>query len=232
MCPKRLHVGASSLELISRSCTSEFINESWIHLGDPPNFEGRSDTGTFKSRVRTILKRMLRRHGVSIEGDKYLYCKTEFRSWVFDLGDRLDLPDRSITFAYSEHVLEHFRFDVAIELFSEILRILEPGGVFRIVVPDSDYRIYEPPEQVGFPNVKLPMNHPNKHKVRWSKYLLCGTLELVGFNAIPVTWCDDSGLFHEPTFDHADRTRDPDLVSTVRYVQRPKSLIVDAIKRN
>jgi len=226
---KRLHIGASSLELIAKSRSAEFIDSSWIHLGDPPNYEARSATGSLKSDLRAIAKRALRRTGLaSREGDPTLYSRTEFRPWMFDAGGRLDLPDDSISFAYSEHVLEHFRFDVAVDLLVEVFRILQPGAVVRTVVPDADYRTYEAPEMVGFPGRKLKMNHPNKHKARWNVYLLGRTLGLVGFRSMPVVWCDDDGVFHEevPKHDGPDK----DLVSTLRYVQRPRSLIVDGVK--
>lgn len=228
----RLHLGASSLELLSRTPTAEFISAEWLHLGDQPNFEARSDTGSLKSRVRAIGKRILRRSGaVAGEGSASLYSKTNFQPWIFRLGDSLPCEDSSVSFIYSEHVMEHFRFDIALELFRECFRVLRPGGVVRTVVPDPDYRTYENPEMVGFPGRKLPMNHPNKHKVRWSRYMLGSTLEVLGFQAVPIIWCDDNGVFHqENPADHAMRTADPEMVATLRYVQRPRSLIIDGVK--
>jgi predicted SAM-dependent methyltransferase len=126
--------------------------------------------------------------------------------------------------------LEHFRYDIAVDLMLEFLRVLQPGGVVRTVVPDSDYRTYEAPEPAGYPGRGLLFSHPNKHKVRWNVYLLGRTLEMSGFKPRPVVWCDEDGEFHQklPT---ADATPvEPDLVTTLRYVQRPHSLIVDGIK--
>jgi predicted SAM-dependent methyltransferase len=45
-------------------------------------------------------------------------------------------PDRSASFVYSSHMVEHIDYPDAVHrLATEILRILTPGGVFRMVVP-------------------------------------------------------------------------------------------------
>jgi predicted SAM-dependent methyltransferase len=229
----RVHLGASSLELLSRSPTAEFIDRSWLHLGDPPNYEARSYTGTLKSKARAFAKRVLRRGGVAKEGDPALYDKTDFRAWIFKPGDRLPLEDNSVGFIYSEHVLEHFRFDLGADLLAECRRVLKPGGVIRTVVPDADYRTYEKPEIAGYPSPALGFSHPNKHKVRWNNYLLAKTLGFIGFEPKSLAWCDEDGTFvqTDPKDAYAGRaTADPDMVGTLRYVQRPRSLIVDGFK--
>lgn len=230
---RRLHLGASSLELLSRTPTAEFIAPSWIHLGDEPNYAARSDTGTLRSKARALAKRILRGSGVvAKEGDPALYEKTDFRAWTFNKGDRLPLDSAAISFIYSEHVLEHFRYDIAADLLSEAFRVLEPGGVIRTVVPDADYRTYEAPEPAAYPNRKLPFCHPNKHKVRWNNYLLAKTLEFVGFQSVSVVWCDDQGQFisRDPADLYDSNVVDRDMVATLRYVQRKRSLIVDGVK--
>ncbi|WP_296584886.1 methyltransferase domain-containing protein [Xanthobacter sp.] len=230
---KRLHLGASSLELLSQTPTSEFIDSSWVHLGDEPNYDARSDTGTFKSKARAVAKRILRkRHVVRSDGASDLYQKTDFRPWIFNSGDTLPFTDDSVSFIYSEHVFEHFRFDIAVELFAESYRVLQPGAVIRTVVPDADYRTYEAPEPAGYPGRALLFNHPNKHKVRWNAYMLGKTLEFVGFRSVNVVWCDEDGNYinNNPEDLYGPENVDFAMVSTLRYVQRPISLIVDGVK--
>lgn len=54
-----------------------------------------------------------------------------------DLRSGVPLPDGSTRFVYSAHTLEHLGFPgEALRLAREMRRILEPGGVLRIVVPD------------------------------------------------------------------------------------------------
>lgn len=62
--------------------------------------------------------------------DQYLAC---------DLRRRLPLADGSVKRLLAEHVIEHldFREDVP-RVFAEFYRILEPGGVVRIIVPDAE----------------------------------------------------------------------------------------------
>ena len=228
---RRLHIGASSLELLAKSRSAEFIDPTWIHLGDPPNYEERSSTGSLRSDLRAFAKRVMRKTRIAAsDGDSELQGRTDFRQWVFHSGDSLDIANNSITFAYSEHVLEHFRYDLAVELFSEVYRVLAPGSVIRTVVPDADYRSYEAPEPIGYPGKNLRMDHPNKHKVRWNEYMLARTLEFVGFTAIPVVYCSEDGVFHPQPPGYGLGMVESELLSTLRYVQRPRSLIVDGLK--
>jgi SAM-dependent methyltransferase len=56
-----------------------------------------------------------------------------------DLTWGLPLPDDSVEFAYSAHVLEHLTYrEEALALVREIRRVLAPGGVLRLVVPDIE----------------------------------------------------------------------------------------------
>ncbi len=57
---------------------------------------------------------------------------------VFDLREALPLPDASTPFVYSSHLLEHLAPDDAERLVREIARVLAPGGIVRLVVPDLE----------------------------------------------------------------------------------------------
>jgi predicted SAM-dependent methyltransferase len=55
-----------------------------------------------------------------------------------DLREPLPFSDNSAAEVYAEHVLEHFSYPGEVRpLLSEIARILAPGGVFKVVVPDA-----------------------------------------------------------------------------------------------
>lgn len=68
----------------------------------------------------------------------------QHRAGVFRKVHRLDVtkrfPFESSTFeaAFSSHVMEHLYPEQARNCASEVFRILAPGGVFRVVVPDLD----------------------------------------------------------------------------------------------
>lgn len=55
-----------------------------------------------------------------------------------DLREPLPFGDDTASEVYAEHVLEHFVYPGEVQhLLREIARVLEPGGVFRLVVPDA-----------------------------------------------------------------------------------------------
>ena len=55
---------------------------------------------------------------------------------VHDLRKPLPFADGFAAAVYGSHVLEHLYFTEAKRLLAECFRVLEPGGVLRLVVPD------------------------------------------------------------------------------------------------
>lgn len=55
-----------------------------------------------------------------------------------DLAKVFPFQNHSYKGIFFEHTLEHLRYDTAIKSLLEIKRVLVPGGVVRIVVPDLD----------------------------------------------------------------------------------------------
>ena len=62
---------------------------------------------------------------------------------VHDLRKRIPFDSDSADAVYHSHVLEHFDRDVAPGFLSEITRVLKPGGIHRIVVPDLETQCRE-----------------------------------------------------------------------------------------
>lgn len=58
------------------------------------------------------------------------------RELKHDLGDPLPFADDSIAKIQAQDVLEHIAFDRVSSVLDEIYRVLRPGGVFRLSVPD------------------------------------------------------------------------------------------------
>jgi len=56
----------------------------------------------------------------------------------WDITKGLPLDDHSVTGIFTEHVLEHISFSSCDYVLGEFRRILKPGGVLRIVVPDGE----------------------------------------------------------------------------------------------
>lgn len=57
---------------------------------------------------------------------------------VHDLSRGIPFPDSSVDAVYHSHLLEHLDRSVAARFMSEIHRVLRPGGIQRIVVPDLE----------------------------------------------------------------------------------------------
>ena len=55
-----------------------------------------------------------------------------------DLSKGIPCADRSVDAVFHSHLLEHLDRPVAAEFMSEVHRVLRPGGVQRIVVPDLE----------------------------------------------------------------------------------------------
>jgi len=73
-------------------------------------------------------------------------------------------PDNSFDVVYSSHVVEHFTLDQASFILQEAWRILKPGGIVRIVVPDLAETCKE-----YLRILALPDNDPEKgRKYDWS----------------------------------------------------------------
>lgn len=78
------------------------------------------------------LRRGLVRSGVLLSGYDLPWAPIR----LVDLRRRWPVADASVEFIYSSHVLEHFERWEARHILEETRRVLRPGGVVRIVVPD------------------------------------------------------------------------------------------------
>ena len=57
---------------------------------------------------------------------------------VHNLAKGIPFPDESVDAVYHSHLLEHLDRDVALKFLGEIHRVLKPGGIHRIVIPDME----------------------------------------------------------------------------------------------
>ena len=57
---------------------------------------------------------------------------------VINIKHRLPFPENDLDRIYSEHVLEHVPVESGLVFLKEAHRILKPGGVVRIAMPDLD----------------------------------------------------------------------------------------------
>jgi predicted SAM-dependent methyltransferase len=119
----------------------------------------------------------------------------------FNLDVRRDLPfaDASVSIVYSEHFFEHLEyFSEAQNFLREALRVLRPGGLFSVAVPDAslvlksyvngDYKFLRTLTPYRPDWSDTPMHHVNhafrqrtEHKYSYDFDTLASTLLKAGF---------------------------------------------------
>lgn len=75
----------------------------------------------------------------------------------WDITKGIPIDNNSLKGVYTEHCLEHISFSSCDKVIREAYRILKPGGVVRIIVPDAElyidlYAKFKKGEDVKFPN--------------------------------------------------------------------------------
>jgi predicted SAM-dependent methyltransferase len=63
---------------------------------------------------------------------------SEFKAVKINLLKRLPLKEETANLVYSSHFLEHIPYPKIIDFLTEILRVLKPLGVVRLVLPDLE----------------------------------------------------------------------------------------------
>jgi len=240
--PHRVHIGAGDPLGYPPPVRAFFGDGTWVHLHAPGETvrDATSPLRRLASGIRQRLSgaaRVRRAAYQQVRAD----ARLRWRYMPFWLDDRRALPfrDRVFTFALSEHVLEHLFLPEAFRLMQEVRRVLSPGGVFRVSVPDADLRPdgLEPPAfHAGRGRTASEAgrwNDPAVHKTRWNIYSMTLLLEIAGFAVVPLRAWDRHGsrVGRFPAAPGRPYPDDTDWVALLRsdYLRRPESLIVDAI---
>lgn len=74
----------------------------------------------------------------------------------WDLRNPLPYEDNSVDMIYNEHFLEHLTVEEALVSLKDFIRVLKPGGVMRIAIPDlaDPIRLYNSDNWKEDPGVK------------------------------------------------------------------------------
>ena len=123
----KLHIGAFDV-----------VHEGWLNTDVTPHMAVARVPG---------LPAALRRAGRLSDERWAAYRAGTFRRLHYlDLTQPLPYPDGSFEAAFGSHVLEHLTPDEAAGVLRELHRVLRPGGIVRISVPDLDQVIasYDP----------------------------------------------------------------------------------------
>jgi SAM-dependent methyltransferase len=106
-----------------------------------------------------------------------------------DVRFGLPFPDRSIDFLFSSHFVEHLFRSEALALLREARRVLKPGGVFRICVPDLDHALAllqagHEERALEFFFFDRDVSEFTRHRYMWGFDSLSTALRDVGFSTI------------------------------------------------
>jgi predicted SAM-dependent methyltransferase len=138
---------------------------------------------------------------------------------VFDIRGPWPIPDDQLKEVRLEHVLEHVEYpNGATHVLSECFRVLKPGGVVRIGVPDSAlvinayvegndaeyFRIAR--ERWHPPEVRLPIEHLNYHfRDRYGEHLFAYDLDALKQKIANAGFLNIQRAVFNPEYDRADR---------------------------
>jgi len=116
-----------------------------------------------------------------------------------DAAKHIPQEDNSVEVLYSSHMLEHLDRDEVVSFFKEARRVLMPGGIIRLSVPDLRLHINKylehkdadqfidstllstPKPKSLFGIIKFAIVGDRHHKWMYDGKSLCGLLESAGF---------------------------------------------------
>jgi predicted SAM-dependent methyltransferase len=89
-----------------------------------------------------MLKLNLGCGGVYLNGWVNIDIDSEKADLKHDLKTPLPYEDNTVDFIYCEHFLEHLPVSDGLALLCECRRVLKPGGVVRVAVPNLNYLLF------------------------------------------------------------------------------------------
>jgi SAM-dependent methyltransferase len=131
-------ISRKPVEAVSRDMSVDLHKMDRLNLGCGPNAPAGwlNVDGSWNAWLsnHTYLHKTLRTIGVISRNNPV--AQWNVRPLVHDLTKPLPFKENSVSVIYGAHVLEHLYLADAQKLLSECLRVLRPGGVIRLVVPD------------------------------------------------------------------------------------------------
>lgn len=167
-----------------------------LHLGcfdqTPPGWINTDVTPHLLLGRLRVLPRMLHLAGLLSRERLEQHRQGVFAGVCYlDLTAPFPLSSESVDCIFTSHVLEHlFPADAELAL-TECLRILRPGGVLRVVVPDLDRLVdaYAPEDPDGFLEAVFESRQrgdKNRHHWHYNAHSLPRLMRRIGFTAAEV----------------------------------------------
>ncbi len=117
------------------------LPKNWIHVYDGLRFETKTTLGRWSQSLKP--PKVVSPYLHIGCGDRLLegFLNTDVftnkkAECGVDLRFNLPFPDSSFQGIYAHHVVEHIGYEDAKFFFQEALRVLQPKGILRVVVPD------------------------------------------------------------------------------------------------
>jgi FkbM family methyltransferase len=169
---------------------------------------------------------------------------TDYRHIQHDLHSPFPLPDNSVDNFQVEDVFEHIAYDHLLSIINEIYRVLKPGAIFRLSLPDygcdilrdrsvkdsSGNIIFDPggggsPENPG--HLWFPRIDSVKNLLEQTEFAKHGEIEYLHYYNL-------DGAFVMKSIDYSKGhvRRTPDFDARVNKPYRPMSLIIDCKKED
>jgi SAM-dependent methyltransferase len=109
------------------------VAPGWIHVDSSPNalLAGRNTS------IQAVAYRYSGSNAL-FDLDEYRRRLNSHRFVHHDLAYGVPFIDASVDFVYSSHLLEHLTQSAGLHLLRDCCRVLRPGGVIRVCVPDLE----------------------------------------------------------------------------------------------
>jgi len=110
--------------------------------------------------------------------------------WL-NITKRFPIPDSSFKYAFSSHVIEHLYVEQALQCMKEVHRVLAPGGIVRVAVPDLDRMVsqYDVNRPNDFCNAIFESGSKrdkNRHHWMYNKKSMRDLLVTAGFKKVTI----------------------------------------------
>lgn len=169
------------------------------------------------------------------------------RNIAADAGRPYPISEHTVDVYQAEDVFEHIPFDQIVPTFDEIHRILRPGGLFRLSVPDYHFDLYRDRTQrdeagellfdpggggrledgkvVGGGHLWFPTIELMRALFEQSRFGVAGEIRYLHY-----TRADGSSVMEPIDYSLGHVQRSPDHDPRVADRPRPLSIVIDAIK--
>jgi SAM-dependent methyltransferase len=163
-----------------------------------------------------------------------------------DVTAMINLPDNSVDIFQSEDVFEHIEYDQLKSTINEIYRVLKPGGLFRLSMPD--YRcdiLYERSKKDKNGNIIFDWGGGGKYHRRKKKVVggghvwfpkyettraLLESTEFTDLDFLHYYDTDGTPVLNKIDYSKCLVGRTPDFDERVSSPRRPMSIVVDCRK--